>query len=156
MIPGSNLLEIALQVIAPQAFRYYAFIERVTNSIGLDIASYAEPMSLNGSVQPVPRSMMDILGLDMQKNYINVFVSRDVIDIGRDVSGDYLVFGVASSPGPFEIATDDGFALATDADGETIITDQGGTKVEAKYQCISATKWSQQDGWCSVLAVQVP
>ncbi len=91
MILG-NLLNQALSIIPRQAFTYYAFTSRVTNDVGYDVPSYADPETLYGSVQAIPRSTYQFQGLDLQKNFINVYVSKEVIDIGRDVSGDQIVF----------------------------------------------------------------
>lgn len=91
-IPGSNLLNSALSIIAKLPFQYCQFTGRTTNGIGLDVATYAQPVNLSGSVQPVPRSMYQAYGLDFQCNYINVYVSQAITDIARDVSGDQIVF----------------------------------------------------------------
>ncbi len=91
-IPGGNILNTALRVIARQPFDYYAFVSRTTNVVGNDVANYADPLSLTGSVQPVPRNLYANMGLDFQKNYLNFFVERNIIDITRDVSGDYFIF----------------------------------------------------------------
>lgn len=91
-VPGSNLLRQALSVIASQCFQYFAFTGRTTNDIGQDVAQYATPTTLRGSVQPVPRSMYQTYGLDFQQNYLNVYVSRSLLDIARDVSGDQIAF----------------------------------------------------------------
>ncbi|ASG88408.1 phage collar protein [Salmonella enterica] len=92
MIPGSNLLNLALSVIGSQALEYHAFTGRQTNAAGYDVAEYAEPMPVVGSFQPVPRTQYANLGLDYQKTYWNFYVSADVIDVARDVSGDQFAF----------------------------------------------------------------
>ncbi|MHC5539495.1 phage collar protein [Singulisphaera rosea] len=83
---------MATRLIATQAFDYYAFDCRTPNAIGLDVAVYKTPVTLRGSIQPVPRSLYQAYGLDFQKNYINVYVSQAITDISRDVSGDQIVF----------------------------------------------------------------
>lgn len=92
MIPGSNLLNLALSVIAPQQFQYYAFVSRALQKIGQYIATYAAPVGLRGSVQPVPRQLYQQYGLDFTKNYFVFYVSQSAIDIERDVSGDLMNF----------------------------------------------------------------
>ncbi|POP42328.1 hypothetical protein CHU32_03580 [Superficieibacter electus] len=92
MIPGGNLLNIALNVIGAQELEYYAFTGRQTNTAGYDVTSYAEAVSVVGSFQPVPRAQYANLGLDYQKTYWNFYVSADLLDVSRDVSGDQLVF----------------------------------------------------------------
>lgn len=92
MVPGSNLLNMAMRVIAKQHFEYYRFQSRTPNSIGLDVPSYYPAQCLSGSAQPVPREMMEQMGLDMQRTYFNFYVSAPIIDIERDVSGDQIMF----------------------------------------------------------------
>lgn len=92
MIPGSNILSQALRILASQTFQYLAFQSRDPNSVGQYVVTYAAPITLTGSVQPVPRELYERFGLDFQRNYINVYVSRAVIDIARDVSGDQIIF----------------------------------------------------------------
>ena len=92
MIPGQNILNMALSVIAPSSFQYYAFLSRTPNDIGQDVTSYAEPVTLLGSVQPVPRNLFEAYGLDFQRSYVNVYVSKGILDIARDVSGDQIQF----------------------------------------------------------------
>lgn len=92
-VPGSNLLSQALSLIASQSLLYLAYVSREINDIGMQVPCYAAPISIRGSIQPVSRSLMQILGLDMQKRYVNIFVSQDVVDIARDVSSDKFQFG---------------------------------------------------------------
>lgn len=92
MIPGSNLLNQAFRLIATQSFQYKKFISRSTNDIGLYVSLYADPICTTGSIQPVSRSLYQEYGLDFQRNYVMLYISRAVIDIGRDVAGDQLIF----------------------------------------------------------------
>lgn len=92
MVPGSNLLGMALRIIARQSFTYYAYMDRVKNAAGLLVPAYSSPVELTGSVQPVPRILYEQLGLDLQRNYLTFFVEKDILDIRRDVSGDKFVF----------------------------------------------------------------
>ena len=92
IVPGSNVLNAALRVLGKQCFQYYSFVSRTPNQNGQDVATYAPPITLRGSVQPVPRSLFQTYGLDFQRYYINVYVSRDILDVARDVSGDQIVF----------------------------------------------------------------
>lgn len=92
MIPGQNILNMALTLIARQTIVYYKFIERTLNEIGQDITVYADPLLIVGSFQPVAREVYDVYGLDLQKSYFVLFTSNDVLDINRDVSGDQIAF----------------------------------------------------------------
>lgn len=91
-IPGSNLLNIALRVIAKQQFSYYAYTSRALQSNGQWLASYAAPVTISGSVQPVPRSLFQNLGLNFQRNYMNFYTPNNIFDVDRDVAGDQFVF----------------------------------------------------------------
>lgn len=92
MIPGSNILSMALRVITPSPFSYYAFASRMSQPNGQYLSNYAAPVPLLGSVQPVPRSLYLQNGLDFDKYYLKFFVSKGVLDVSRDVSGDLMVF----------------------------------------------------------------
>lgn len=92
MIPGANILQTALSIIAKQDFQYLAFSSRTPNDIGQDVAHYAPPVTAKGSVQPVPRNLYQAYGLDFQKNYMNFYMPRAVLDVERDVSGDQFKF----------------------------------------------------------------
>lgn len=92
MVPGSNLLNAALRVIAPQVVQYYAFTGRTTNANGYDVSTYAAPVNLAGSLQAVQRELYEKMGLDFQVNYVNFYISRNTLDVARDVSGDQIVY----------------------------------------------------------------
>jgi hypothetical protein len=91
MILG-NLLDLASSVIPTQPFDYYKFIGRQTNDIGIDVVNYELPITVYGSIQPVPQNTYMALGLDWQKAYINIYTSKKILDIDRDVSGDKIIF----------------------------------------------------------------
>lgn len=90
--PGSNILNQALRVIAKQTFSYYAFISRTPNAAGLYVNTYASPISISGSVQPVARNLYQQYGLDFTKNYVMVYTPNNIIDIDRDRSSDQILF----------------------------------------------------------------
>lgn len=92
MIPGSNLLKRALRKIHAETVLYYRYIARENNAVGLFVTTYDDPTAIKGSVQAVPRDLYERLGLNFQNNYINFFVSKDLLDIARDVSGDQIAW----------------------------------------------------------------
>lgn len=92
MIPGSDLLDDALSVIDAQTITYYRMTGRTLNDIGQDVTGYADPILIAGSLQPVPRTLYEQLGLDLQKSYYNFYTSNNVNDVGRNSSGDQFVF----------------------------------------------------------------
>lgn len=92
MIPGQNLLKMALTVIQRQYLYYYKFEGRTLNSVGQDIAIYSPPIGIYGSFQPVPRVLYDKYGLNLQKKYYTFYTSNNVINLQRTVSGDQMGF----------------------------------------------------------------
>ena len=87
-VPGSNLLAQASQLIALQTISWLQYASQTTESNLMVAPTYNTPVTVQGSVQPVPRRLMEMLGLDMQRNYINIFTPNNVIDIQRDISSD--------------------------------------------------------------------
>lgn len=92
MIPGSNLLNMAFQIIAKQTVIYYQYASRITNAIGYEVTTYESGVTLSGSFQPVPRSLYSQYGLDLQKSYFTFYVSKNILDLERNVSGDQISF----------------------------------------------------------------
>lgn len=90
--PGSNILKTALRVIASQQIQYLAFVSRTNQANGILLPVYAPAITLRGSIQPVPRSIMERLGLDFQKHYQNIFVPNNIVDVRRDVTSDQFKF----------------------------------------------------------------
>lgn len=91
-VPGCNLLNMALRVIQRQSITYYQFSGRTLNAVGQDVTTYAAPVTIVGSWQPIPRNLNEQWGLDLQKDYFTFFSSNNILDVTRDVSGDQLVF----------------------------------------------------------------
>lgn len=144
--PGSNLYAKAVRLIAQQTVAYLAFVSRATQPNGIYLSTYASPVMIRTSFQPVQRALMQLLGLDMNKSYANIFVPQTVIDIARDVTSDQFQFNGATYqalsitpwfaidgwnqvlvvlvPGPFIgiVAGEDGVAVA----GETKQGVEGG------------------------------
>lgn len=76
-----NLLNLALPLIntvvdaSSGEFRFRSMQGEEVNEIGVPVPSYGEWNLCRGSVQPVPRSRYEALGLDWSKNYINAWGS---------------------------------------------------------------------------------
>ena len=98
-VPGCNLLSMASRIIAQKSFTYLQYLSRSTNGIGMQVPVYASPVTLRGSIQPIPRELMMTLGLDLTKHYENIYVSNRLIDIRRDVSSDKFQFDGATFQG---------------------------------------------------------
>jgi hypothetical protein len=89
-VPGSNLLTRAARLIRLQSVSYRQYLSRSTNAAGFDVSTYAAPVAIKGSVQPVPRSMYERLGLDFQKNYVTLYTVTGVLDIARGAGSDQI------------------------------------------------------------------
>lgn len=92
-MPGNNLLRQALRLIRPQTVTYFRAIGRVTAPGGRDVTQFAPAETLaNVSVQAVPLSRYEMLGLDFQKVYVSLFATVDVTGIARDRAGDEFLW----------------------------------------------------------------
>lgn len=92
-VPGSNLLKLALQAITPSTVKYYAYVSRTINAIGLYETTFAASVDILGSVQAVPQSMYQQLGLDFTKNYVMFYSTQLIGEVTRDRTGDQFEFG---------------------------------------------------------------
>lgn len=90
---GGNLLNLAMTVIPKQTVLYSKFTGKVTNSIGLDVNSFAAAANVTGSFQPVPRDKLQNMGLDYNKTYCRFYTSTAFADLERDGAGDRFIFG---------------------------------------------------------------
>lgn len=93
MIPGSNLLSQALTRIAPTEIQWLQFTGRELNDVRQWVSSFADPVTILASVQAVPRSRYESLGLDFQKRYISIFALTNIADLTRNESGDRFIWG---------------------------------------------------------------
>lgn len=93
MIPGSNLLNAAFSVIAQQQVTYLRYLSRELNEIGNYVTTYEAGVTLRGSLQAIPRTKYEQYGLDLQKNYVMFYASKNILDLARDISGDLIAFG---------------------------------------------------------------
>lgn len=93
MIPGSNLLNLAHTVIKQQEFGYIQFLGTTTAANGDKVPSYAAPVIMRGSVQPIEQKVMKRGGLEWNQRAIGIWGSRDFTDVARDRPGDRVSFG---------------------------------------------------------------
>lgn len=91
-VPGGNLLKKAMRVIANQTVTHHAFSHRALNDVGQYVTYYKPARVIRGSFQPMARSLIQQNGLDLNASYITFYVSKDMMDVTRDVSGDQIVF----------------------------------------------------------------
>lgn len=91
-IPGQNLYQQATQLIAKQAYTYYATTGRATDERGLQQTTYATGVDRFDSIQAVKRELYAELGLDWQKFYVHIFTSDTLAVVERDGSGDQIEY----------------------------------------------------------------
>ena len=88
IVPGSNLLAIALTVIAPQQIVLYRATGRAENAIGEWVTTYSPGYPVEGSWQPVDQSKYESMGLDLTKKYFMFYASERINSINRGESPD--------------------------------------------------------------------
>jgi len=89
-VPGSNILDDAFECIDCEDFQFYRYEGKTTNTIGLDVRTYAAPVTVTGSIQAVDRSYYADNGLDFTKRHIQVWTTTDIEDLYRARSGDQI------------------------------------------------------------------
>ena len=83
---------MAITVVGHQQFTYLKYLSRSVNSIGVFVPVYDTPRLLTGQVQPLTRTLYQEYGLDFQKYYLMFYVSKNMLDLTRDVAGDRIKF----------------------------------------------------------------
>jgi len=93
VIPGNNLLQMALTVIGAQTVGYRAFTGRTNNAAGKLVSTYAAAVPKRGSFQPIPRQYYAQMGLDFSKSYAMWYdPSGDTFALTRNTAGDLISF----------------------------------------------------------------
>lgn len=87
-----NLLNLALSVQPKQTVQYFAYGGSVLQPDGRKVSSFAAPVNLVGSFQPVPRSAYQAMGLDFSREFVSFFASSAIAVLQRDIAGDEFVF----------------------------------------------------------------
>lgn len=92
IVPGSNLLALALGVIGNQMVQWHKFAGLTTNAAGVQRPTWAAPVTINGSFQPADAATIQQLGLDWTRNYVNFFAPAEFKEIERDQSSDRVSY----------------------------------------------------------------
>lgn len=91
MIPGINLLNVAMSMLGSQTVEYSRFLGNTTLPNGIKAPSYGEYETVEDcSVQPIPKSNYREKGLNFSREYVTWWVARDVLGLDRDFSGDKI------------------------------------------------------------------
>lgn len=92
MIPGANILNMAFNLIGQQSISWLVATGRTQNALGNWIVTYAEPVIVKGSWQPIDAAKYAMLGLDMAKKYFTLYASASVLPVERGTSGDLIEY----------------------------------------------------------------
>lgn len=92
MIPGSNLLNMALGLISAQAVEWRRFLGTTTNAAGIKAATWAPPTAIFGSFQPIDSKLFQQYGLDLSKDYATFYSSQTFTDPERNKTGDRIIY----------------------------------------------------------------
>ena len=87
-----NLFEIARSVIPTETAQYVQFLGDTVNVIGLSVPTYAEPVDIQASIQPLGDDAYKDLGLDFQKEYYTVYSSQRMHGLNEQAMPDKLRF----------------------------------------------------------------
>ncbi|XAI95259.1 hypothetical protein [Leptolyngbya phage Lbo-JY16] len=92
IVPGSNILNMAFGLIASQPAVWYQATGRAQNAVGQFITTYAEPVVIRGSMQPMDRARYEALGLDMDKDYWSFHTAHPIDGVDRGKAPDVIEY----------------------------------------------------------------
>lgn len=87
-----NLLKIAMKYLPTEKVSYCKFLGNTQTEIYTDAPSYANAEVLTASVQRVRQDIFEQFGLNMQKKYKIIFVSKNVKGVNEIQSPDKFIF----------------------------------------------------------------
>lgn len=87
-----NLLEAALEILPKQSFKYLKYLGNQINELGVSRPIYADAIELTGSIQIPELSIYQDMGLDLEKNYRNIYVSADIRGNEKQPLPDRFIF----------------------------------------------------------------
>lgn len=90
--PGSNILARAQRLIRTQTLGHRAFVSRSVNGAGEWVSVFAASVDIQGNMQAVNRKLYAALGLQLTKNYSNLYTSAAVKPTTRDREGDLIMW----------------------------------------------------------------
>lgn len=88
LVPGGNLLNIALGAIRGQLVGYRAWQSRAPDPAGKLVDVYADRVEIPGSIQPMDGVRVQMMGLDLQKSYAMLYASAPVRPVSKDRGAD--------------------------------------------------------------------
>ncbi len=90
-IPGINLLNIAAGVIAQQNVMYRQWLSRTRTNAGQMVDVYADAVPIRGSWQPANLTLIKNLGLDMQKQYRQLWTNVAIQPVDTNRGADKII-----------------------------------------------------------------
>ena len=85
-----NVLQAALSLIPPVSVAWHKTTGRTRNDIGQWVPTYASPVNLRVSFQPIEKAKYEALGLDLNKHYWVLYGSNPITAVERDTAGDLI------------------------------------------------------------------
>lgn len=74
----TNLLQKALKLIPGESYQYLKYVSDEANALGIKVPTYADPVTIIGSVQSPDNSLYEQMGLNLDKNYKIFYGSTDI------------------------------------------------------------------------------
>lgn len=89
---GFNLLGVTQSVIGRQDYQWLAWTGRTTNAKGYDIDTYSAPVDRQAGIYPLSRTSIREMGLDFEKQYIQIFDTELIGLLSRSRNADKIIF----------------------------------------------------------------
>lgn len=89
-VPGGNLLRMAARLIRFETVAHHRFWKNEKVHGGTINPKYYAPAPIKASVQAVSRTMIEMAGLDVQRDYRMVYTQTVLQDVKRAESPDML------------------------------------------------------------------
>lgn len=86
-----NVLARALRIIPKQQVTYKKFISVSVNSIGNQVNVYADPITVEGSIQPTDQDTLYKLGIANTGDIYTVFLRGNAVSIAQIQSNDLII-----------------------------------------------------------------
>lgn len=89
----SNLQALASTVIPQQVVLHHRFAGNVTNDMGYKVPTYADPVEIMGSLQPMAAQDATKLGLDFRQVNATFYTSASIALAGEGTQPDRIEYG---------------------------------------------------------------
>lgn len=92
----TNLLNKALNLIPGETYTYYQYTGETVNSMGIAVPTYADGVTVKGSVQSPENAVYQQMGLSLDKNYKIFYGSIDIKGNALQPQPDRFVYNGAT------------------------------------------------------------